>query len=195
MLSNMAKNLDFHLDATFIQSLEQLLQQYELELSAAEFHGNMSGLACSGCSDTNIEAWQNRTVGQHLSDHDTRPFLDTMSNLIALIRDSLELRDFGFQLLLPEYVRIEEHTAGLTNWCRGFTLGFSWNKAIVKESLEPDAIEALSDIAQIADAEADENTPESEERALVELEEYVRVCVQLIYEAVHSDVIPSSVIR
>ena len=92
------------------------------------------------------------------------------------------------QLLLPATIGITEQTTSVTSWCRGFILGFNWNKSIVKETLEPDAIEALIDIAQIADAQSSGDAPESQERALVELEEYLRVCAQLIYEAVRSSI-------
>ena len=191
----MAKNLEFCLDAAFIQPLEQMLRQHGLQLGASEFHGNMVGLACSGYSEKNMKDWQNLLVGQHLAGHDAWPILDAMSGMIALIRRSLELPNFDFQLLLPATAGVAEQTTALADWCRGFTLGFSWNKTIVKEALEADAIEALFDIAQIADAESGGDTPESEERALVELEEYLRACVQLIYEAVHSNITQDSAIR
>ena len=184
----MLKSLDFRFDDEFIQKLEDMLQKHGLELSASEFHGTMTGLACSGYSDKDIKEWQDLMVGQYLPFHHTQPILDAMSGLIALIQRSLEKLDFNFQLLLPATIGITEQTTSVTSWCRGFILGFSWNKSIVKESLEPDAIEALIDIAQIADAQSSGDAPESQERALVELEEYLRVCAQLIYEAVRSSI-------
>ena len=58
-------------------------------------------------------------------------------------------------------------------------------------SFGEDATEVLFDIAHIALAEPGTDPPETEERALVELEEYLRVSVQLIYEESCSSRLPS----
>ena len=58
-------------------------------------------------------------------------------------------------------------------------------------SLSEDTTEALSDLAHIALAEPGTAPPQTEERALVELEEYLRVSVQLIYEKSCSSQLPS----
>ena len=113
-----------------------------------------------------------------------------MCSLIALTERSLESPDFSFQPIFCSATSLPERTYALGDWCRGFTLGIGWDNTTTVTSFGKDTTEALSDIAHIALAEPGPDPPETEERALVELEEYLRVSVQLIYEESCSSRIP-----
>ena len=184
----MTKIYNFDDNGEWIEKFEQALRQHNHELSAAEIHGTLTGLVCAGHSDRNIDQWQNLLVAKSR----VQPLLDTMHDLMALTKRSLGSPDFGFQPVFCSATSLPERTYALGDWCRGFTLGIVWDVITTVTSFSEDATEALSDIAHIALAEPGTDPPETEERALVELEEYLRVSVQLIYEESYSSQLPSS---
>ena len=178
----------FNFDATgeWVEKLEHTLRQHDHELSAAEIHGTLTGLVCTGHSDRNIDQWQDLLVAKS----EGPLLLDAMRGLMALTERSLESPDFNFQPIFCSATSLPERTYALGDWCRGFTLGIGWDDTTTVTSFDEDASEALSDIAHIALAETGTDSPETEERALVELEEYLRVSVQLIYEESCSSQLP-----
>ena len=105
----------------------------------------------------------------------------------------MESLEFSFQPIFCSATALPERTHALGDWCRGFTLGIGWNGKTTMPAFGEGATEALSDIAHIALAEPGTDPPETEERALVELEEYLRVSVQLIYEENCSSQLPNCV--
>ena len=64
-----------------------------------------------------------------------------------------------------------------------FCAGTAFNNQFYEAALEPDALEALTDIARIAEVEPGTDAAEDQEKALLELEEYLKVGTQLIFEA------------
>lgn len=102
-------------------------------------------------------------------------------------RHSLREARYDFDLLLPgEDSDIGERTQALADWCRGFILGLLHNDAFTVAQLPGDAGEIARDMLAIGEAEAGAGDAEEEERALLELTEYVRVGIQLIYEELHA---------
>ena len=183
----MTEKFNFDANGEWVEKIEHVLRQHDHELSAAELHGTLTGLVCAGHSDRNIGQWQELLV----SKSETQPLLDATCGLMALTERSLESPDFRFQTIFCSATSLPERTHALGDWWRGFTLGFGWDDTTTVISFGEDTTEALSDIAHIALAESGTNPPETEERALVELEEYLRVSVQLIYEESCSSQLPS----
>ena len=183
----MTEIFNFDANGEWVEKFEHVLRQHDHELSAAEFHGTLTGLVCAGHSDRNIDQWQELLV----SKSETQPLLDATCGLMALTERSLEPPDFSFQPIFCSATSLPERTHALGDWCRGFTLGFGWDDTTTVTSFGEDTTEAFSDIAHIALAEPGTDPPETEERALVELEEYLRVSVQLIYEESCSSRLPS----
>jgi hypothetical protein len=174
----MTEILNFDVIGEWIEKFEHVLRQHDHELSAAEIHGTLTGLVCAGHSDRNIDQWQ-ILLGVN---SEAQQLLEATRNLMAMTERSLESPDFSFQPIFCSATTLPERTYALGDWCRGFTLGIGWDNSTVMKSFNEDTTEALSDLAHIALAEPGIDTPETEERALVELEEYLRVSVQLIYE-------------
>jgi hypothetical protein len=174
----MTEIFNFDANGELVEKFEHVLRKHSHELSAAEFHGTLTGLVCAGHSERNIDQWQALLV----TDSGVRPPLDAMRSLMALTERALESAGFGFRPIFCSCTSLPERTHALGDWCRGFTLGIRWNDTNTVTSYGQDTTEALSDIAHIALAEPGTDPPETEERALVELEEYLRISVQLIYE-------------
>ena len=174
----MTEIFNFDANGEWVEKFEHVLRQHDHELSAAEFHGTLTGLVCAGHSDKNIDQWQDLLLAKS----EAQPLLDAMRDLMALTERSLESPDFSFQPIVYSATSLPERTHALGDWCRGFTLDFGWDDTTTVTSFGEDTTEALSDITHIALAEPGTDPPETEEGALVELEEYLRVSVQLIYE-------------
>jgi hypothetical protein len=183
----MTEIFNFGASGEWVEKLEHILRQNNHELSVAEFHGALTGLVCAGHSDESIDQWRDLLVPQS----ETQPLLDAICDLMTLTQRSLESPDFSFLPIFCSATSLPERTYALGDWCRGFTLGITWDDTTILKSWGEDITEALSDIAHIALAEPGTGSPETEERALIELEEYLRVSIQLIYEESCSSQLPS----
>ena len=157
----------------FDELADHLLEQ-GLQNSPAELHGCVSGLLAGG-ADTRAEAGL-AALCQAL---DLELFGELAAQVMALYQvTDAALRDdeFDFHLLLPEdEVGIEERTAALAGWCRGFLAGYAHasSKPAVGETGE-----ILQDLAAIAEAGVDPEADEEEsEGSLAEIVEYLRFAV------------------
>ena len=58
----MTEIFNFDANGELVEKFEHVLRQHNHELSAAEFHGTLTGLVCAGHSDRNIDQWQTLLV-------------------------------------------------------------------------------------------------------------------------------------
>ncbi|MDX1610341.1 MAG: UPF0149 family protein [Halofilum sp. (in: g-proteobacteria)] len=87
---------------------------------------------------------------------------------------------FDFQLLLPDdEADLATRTRALADWCDGFVFGVGASGRRASDLPEQSA-EFLNDAMRIAEADVDAAGGETDEAALAELTEYVRVGVMLI---------------
>ena len=100
----------------------------------------------------------------------------------------LEAGDMRFNLLLPpDDESLQLRTAALADWCHGFMHGLveagGGDVGPQSDALENSiAAEILDDFSEITKAGAGEQAGDEAEQAFVELVEYVRVSVQIIYD-------------
>lgn len=108
------------------------------------------------------------------------PQLETLySSSLGALQDS----SFAFQPLLPpDSAGLEEQVEALSLWCQGFLAGLGDAGLNDDMSLSEDLVEALRDLAAIAQVGVEGETGEEEEESdLVELQEYVRVAAILVF--------------
>lgn len=163
--------------------LNAALQLLEVDLDAAEFHGQLCGLLAVD-DRLGLPDWLAKTlpgVEPNSLPATTRTlFEDMLENSRAGLRDA----DFGFQPLLPDDetelgVRVE----ALGHWCQGFLLGINAAGVRDTKALPGDLPEILDDFLGISQAESYELVDEEEdEAAYAELVEYVRISAQLFCE-------------
>ena len=165
--------------------LQELLETQGILLGAAEFHGCLTGLTCNGQDEYSMVRWQRMIVSELGQEQPSETLQDAMTGVMALIQRDLQSGSFEFQILLPaETSDLVDRTQALAEWCTGFCTGLAFDALIELDALEPDAGEALADIGRIAGVEPGHGDPEDQEKDLFELEEYLRISTQLIYEAV-----------
>lgn len=162
--------------------LAQALRSLGLRMEAAEYHGALCGMLCvhpSAPEDLGLDA-----------DPPTDPLRipDARALLQQLQQDSLgHLYDpeSGFTPLLPEDSEsLDLRVDALAQWCQGFLYGIGTRAGLDLNQATSELREVVNDLVQISragveqDSEPDEDADES---AYMELVEYVRAGVQLIF--------------
>jgi uncharacterized protein YgfB (UPF0149 family) len=110
--------------------------------------------------------------------------------LAARTWKSLDEGDMGFSPLLPtDETSLESRADSLALWCQGFVYGLGvagtqdGDNPIFRDGVTGDIVRDFSEIARAAFAA--EETESEGEAAYMELMEYVRVSVQLVFEELH----------
>lgn len=162
------------------QTLELLLQQQNVALTAAEMHGLITGLICGGNHDYN---WKKSI---YELTNDGLAFSQILTNPLRELYDftfaSLDNNDFIFNLLLPENDKVSERADALASWVNHFLLGLGVTQPKLMEKKE--LKEIVTDLRNIGMLGYDKNDDQNElEQALEEIIEYVKVAVQLCFIA------------
>lgn len=147
---------------------------------AAETHGIICGAACApkpggewldvildGCDDPAASAG----------------LTAQLRALFVATRGALEARDASFTLYLPDDTQeFGQRVAAVAGWCRGFLLGLTAAGVEDLTALPGDAAEIVADVGRIARLAPESEEGGDDEAALTEVEEYLRVAVQLVFE-------------
>ncbi|WP_269519169.1 UPF0149 family protein [Alteromonas sp. BMJM2] len=170
----MEKQLDY-------DSVTNTLSQHGVIVDGAEIHGILCGMLCGGMSLTDqkwLEALS-ETVNQDESF--SEPVVFTLTTLFNQTCQQLLEPEFALNLLLPEdHAPINDRGAALINWVQGFMLGFGLHQQdLVKCS--DDVKEALEDFSDISRMEEPMDADEESEKALFEVEEYVKISAILCF--------------
>jgi yecA family protein len=154
-----------------------------IEVGLSEIHGTVCGVLASAASDT--ADWLAAVLG---GDSDRvqdlpKPVSALLFDLFQQTRKSLTEEEFGLYLLLPGSEHgIVDRTEAIAAWCRGFLLGLAEGGLTDFSVLSNEAREALEDLIDIAEVMAEDEADEQQEQALAEVEEYVRIAVQLVFD-------------
>lgn len=162
----------------------RLLHEAGVPTGAAETHGIITGVLCAP-GGVRV-AWEELVLGRDAG-RNRDPQAALSQQLAALHRSTYEYLsgvDCDFSPLLPsDEHSLAEQIEGLSDWCRGYLLGLHAGGVPESQILEGDAGEIIRDITRISEAELDASLADEEEaRALVEIVEYLRVGVQLVFE-------------
>lgn len=136
------------------------------------------------CAKDRSKRWENLITGDQKS-QSVQELLQTLFNVSA---KQLQSGDFEFALILPEdSASLPSRAEALTLWCQGFLTGLKLNNLQTGE-LPKDIKDAIDDITEIAKMQYEAVVEsEEDEEAYVELVEYIRVAVIMIYEASHPE--------
>jgi uncharacterized protein YgfB (UPF0149 family) len=149
---------------------------------ASEIHGEYCGLVCLMGQDATTP-WVAGAVG----DSSAGDLENVLERLAVQTWNSLEEGNMEFSLLLPpDETPLESRAESLGLWCQGFVHGLGLggtqgqNNPIFEEGVTRDIVKDFSEISRAAFSE-DETEGEGE-AAYMELVEYARVSVQLVFE-------------
>jgi len=163
--------------------LQSFVYELGAQVSPSAFHGFVSGrVTCDPLSIDRLQEVSKKWLA--LSQDWTSEHEDQFTRFILSVLKNIEDPDFIFIPILPEEgIPLSERLNALGEWCGNYVSGFA--EGLRKDfRLTDDASEALEDLSSIAkiSLEFDENG----ERDYVELIEYIRVAVQLIYADLNS---------
>jgi len=167
------------LQAEIYQELDRKLRLSRFGGGASEAHGLLSALACRGIVGERLRAKAYLLQLAEPAD------LNLIEGLHEMIVRDLHADGFRFNLLLPgDQASAAHQTAALADWCGGFLQGFlhDHHSQAQLAALPATVREAIDDIIAISRADAPPPPGEALERQLLEIEEYLRVATQLIYE-------------
>ncbi len=157
--------------------LEQKLRQTPWNSGVSEAHGLLCGLACRGITGDTIRT---RAFLFQLTDP---THVDLIEGVFSLASRDLEDEQFGFTLMLPGAdTSLAERAESVSSWCQGFLQGIYSDDTAEKFHGSETITEALDDIMQIGHLELAPTQQGQSEQDLVEIEEFLRVAVQLIYD-------------
>ena len=153
-----------------------IIVQSDAELSAAEAHGMATGMLCAN-EQTESTVWLTELL------HNSSSVMDEKNKnlLVRLFEETRRLLvsdEFEFDLLLPDDdTSLSEQVEALKSWCRGFLFGVG--SAASTSNWPKDAREILKDITEFTKVDTSAEG-EEDERALVEITEYLRSAVLLL---------------
>jgi len=176
-----------------IPQLEDLLFNVDAALGATESHGALCGMLCAQGA-TEASQWMLCVLGEH--EETSKDLQQVGKKLLEIHKITVEQMndtDADFELMLPDDDEpLEMRVEGLGMWCQGFVYGLAVGGIKEDTVLPEDSKELIQDILEIsragyvADNEAelatDEEDSEEDEVAFMEVCEYVRMGILLIYE-------------
>lgn len=173
-----------------IAELEELLYRVDAAMGAADAHGALCGMLCAR-GTIELSEWVDHVIGEQ--DQGNELLHDVVHKLSDLHQSTLEMMndatgDFKL-LLMDDDDPLPERVETLAAWCQGFIYGLAAGGIKEGSELPEDSAELLKDMIEISRAGQDvddtgvEETDDNEdEMAYMEIEEYVRMGVLLIYE-------------
>ena len=168
--------------------IDKIRQKSGISIDVSEYHGKISACLCS-----------EKVTAEDLLPEDINTDESSLSSeimklktvLLSLIAETLEqLNDTEmsfYPLLSPDAESLTDRTLSLSSWCQGYIDGFGLviaQKNISIDQIEQGIIgEIIEDFSQISKLTcASVMNEDGEELSYMEVAEYVRVGVQLIYE-------------
>ena len=171
---------ELQLDGVFYVGLQAQLDLNGKGFSAAELHGTLTGLTCAGWLERELDSCQ-ALLGQDTIEQSIEN--DLLTGLMGLIRQTLDAGNLEFRLLLPgDDEPLETRAQALADWCQGCVMGLHHGDRFQTTKLDDEISQFLSDLGQIGILEVGNDSPEEQERALFELQEYTRLGVQMVFE-------------
>ena len=166
-----------------IDTLDQVLQRAQSELSAEEVHGVACGmLAILGSVDPVplvnyvVEVFD----GQNLAHSQCS---DLLQALLKQITTQFNDSTLDFHLLLPDDEEsIDLRVEALAEWCQGFLLGLGMGGLKDDAELPENVSELITDLIEVARIGVDDDEGNDLENDYFEIVEYVRVAALLIHE-------------
>ena len=173
-----------------ITELEELLYRIDANMGAVDAHGALCGMLCAR-GTIELSEWVDHVIGEQEQGNEL--LHDVVHKMSELHQSTLEMMndptgDFRL-LLMDDDDPLPERVEALAAWCQGFIYGLAAGGIQEGSELPEDTAELLKDMVEISraghdvdDAGVEESDDNDDEAAYMEIEEYVRMGVLLIYE-------------
>lgn len=157
--------------------LNKALSKTTLKLPASQVHGLICGVFCGNPDNT---AWEELVTGGKEPPKTHEVLQDLHEVSAKQLKDFL----FDFQLVLPsDSAELSKRAEALTLWCQGYLTGLKLGGIEIAGREPSEMTEAIDDLIEIAKMNYEDVVAnEEDEAAYMELVEYVRMAVILIYQ-------------
>ncbi len=159
--------------------------------SPSELHAQASAVLCVN-KTASFELWLKQMINEYCVENPHDPnFNMVMSAVFDYAKDQLGKDDYSYQLLLPQdNSSLANRVSVLSEWVATF-LSALGTTGMTDNRLSKEGSEFMRDMEQIARIENDEDEVTGEELDFIEITEYVRTGVMMLYielntSAVHS---------
>lgn len=159
-------------------------------LNPSALHGAMAGLLGAGFSPYTEQHFAATVAAleKALAIDLTGDLVDFVSRLSLATLSAIQDADYTFQPLLPsDDNSLEERLMSISEWSRGFLLGFTQGitqREAAGEPIPGMTAEALKDMAAIAQVDPDGTDSEEAERQLDDVIDYIRfAAINIVNEA------------
>ena len=167
--------------------LDKMLEDANAGSRAAECHGFLCAQICVAGNITN-EILSEYLLAGTVDDAKIDECQEQMTELVMEITRQMKSPDFELKLILPDDdYSLEERGIALVEWCQGFLSGLGVAGLGSIEIISDESKELIDDLYKISRLSTDElnDYAEEGESDLMELIEYVRVGMFLIYDEFH----------
>ncbi len=173
--------------------LDELRKSASIDMSLPETHGGICSQICFHSDyfeefvplDNSDDA---ATVSVQIA-----TYRKAIKKIIGRDLNKLKDGDLSFELIIPdESSSIQERAEALSIWCQGFIDGVSFlmteHDFKIDQDQKKESFEIIEDFTQISTLDSHSISGEvDEELSLMELIEFVRLSVQMIYDEFRSD--------
>ncbi len=161
--------------------LNQVLTDNQVEINPSEIHGMICGIL-SGNNKKSIP-WEEYVAGAK----NPKKIHEILQALLEATQKQLDEFLFELELLLPpDNDSLALRAESLTLWTQGYLTGLKLADVPLRKRKPSDVTEAINDLIEISKMNYDTVAAnEEDETAYVELVEYIRMAVIMIYEELH----------
>jgi uncharacterized protein YgfB (UPF0149 family) len=160
--------------------LKKTLHAFQTNAHAAQIHGLLCGYLCRTAVNKINSTWESFFPGIKKS----KKLYQLLQEIIEASYRQLNEFSFEFYLILPtEKTNINLRAEALGLWCQGFLTGLDAEHISHLQNQSGEISEAIKDILHISEISfGDIAENEEDESAYVELVEYVRLSVLMIFQ-------------
>lgn len=176
-----------------IGRLEDGLFKLDAAMGAIESHGVLCGMLCAQGS-IEAPAWLVHVLGEQdaNSSEGLQQVAGMLMQLYQLTVEQMNGSEVDFSLYLPDDDEpLDERVEALSSWCQGYVYGIAAGGIQRDTTLPEDSQELIRDMVEISKigqgslaSDDAESAREEDEVAFMEVVEYVRMGVMLIYEEI-----------
>jgi uncharacterized protein YgfB (UPF0149 family) len=159
---------------------QQALSQSRALSEAAEAHGTLTGALCAA-QGYRLHDWLAEILPEGQAAQGAESVL---RDVFDHTRSALDDEELSFQPALPpDEDPLPARTAALGEWCHGFLYGLGAGALPDLQGMQGEVGEILRDLTEITRVAVDARSgEEANESAYVELVEFVRMGVQILFE-------------
>lgn len=164
--------------------LNHILHKTTLKLHPSQVHGLSCGMLCG--QQPNESVFEELVTGAVADAKEAKKAHDLLKSLYEISKKQLEDFLFDFELLLPDDSEsLTLRAEALTLWSQGFLTGLKMVDIAIVNLDASEMSEAINDLVEIAKMNYEDVVDsEEDEAAYIELVEFVRMAVILIYQDV-----------